>query len=41
MIPIEDVDWSDKGTWVKLALLVGAVVLALRSFRQMKEEDDD
>ena len=33
-----DLDWSDTRTYLKLALLVGSVLLALRAFRQMRGE---
>ncbi len=32
-------DWSDRKTWVKVALLMGAVVLVKMSFRKMKDDD--
>ena len=35
----QELDWSDKDTWIKFALFVGSIVLARRAFRQMKEED--
>jgi hypothetical protein len=38
-ISIPELDWTDKNTWLKLALLVGSVTLALRAFRQMKDGD--
>jgi len=43
LIPLQDLDWSDKSTWIKFALFVGSIVLAKRAFRQMQEipEDDD
>jgi hypothetical protein len=33
-------DWSDRKTWLKLALLLGAAVLVKMSFRKMQEDDD-
>jgi len=38
LIPIQELDWSNKETWFKATLLVGAVVLARRAFRQMKDD---
>lgn len=35
----QDLDWTDKNTWLKMALLVGSIVLARRAFRQMKDDD--
>ena len=32
-------DWSDKKTWVKAALLAGAVLLVKMSFRKMKDDE--
>jgi len=32
-------DWSDRKTWVKVALLVGAAVLVKMSFRKMKDDE--
>lgn len=34
---MQEVDWASRDTWVKLALLVGSIVLARRAFRQMKD----
>ncbi|MBI5281167.1 MAG: hypothetical protein HY858_05740 [Candidatus Solibacter usitatus] len=33
---LETIDWGAKETWVKLALLLGSLVLARRAFLQMK-----
>jgi len=33
---LDKIDWSDKSTYVKVALLVGSVILARRAFREMK-----
>ncbi|GEM_PF-5565265 len=30
------IDWEAKETWVKVALLVGSIILARRAFNQMK-----
>jgi len=37
----EEIDWNDKANWLKAALVLGAVLLALRTFRQMKQDDDE
>lgn len=35
LFDIPDVDWGARETWVKLALLVGSVLLAVRAFNDM------
>lgn len=30
------IDWNDKTTYVKIALLVGSILLARRAFKQMR-----
>jgi hypothetical protein len=35
----EKINWDAKETWIKMALLVGSLVLARRAFRQMKGEE--
>jgi hypothetical protein len=35
----EKIDWEAKETWIKMALLIGSLVLARRAFRQMKGEE--
>ncbi len=37
-ISIQELDWTDKNTWLKMALLVGSILLARRAFRQMKDD---
>lgn len=32
----QSIDFNKRETWVKMALLIGSVVLALRAFRQMR-----
>ncbi|MGJ5820546.1 hypothetical protein [Paludibaculum fermentans] len=32
----QEIDLDKSDTWVKMALLMGSIVLALRAFRQMK-----
>ncbi|MBN9657428.1 MAG: hypothetical protein J0H49_04580 [Acidobacteria bacterium] len=34
----KDIDFDKSDTWVKMALLMGSIILALRAFRQMKGE---
>ena len=34
---IPEVDWGTRETWVKLALLVGSVLMAVRAFRDMTD----
>ena len=41
LFALQELDWKDKFTWVKFALLVGSVLLALRAFRQMKVDEAD
>lgn len=38
LFALQELDWTDKETWLKMALLVGSIVLARRAFRQMKEQ---
>lgn len=36
LFDMEPIDWGAKETWVKLALLIGSLVLARRAFHQMR-----
>lgn len=38
LIPLNRIDFEKPETWVKTALLMGSIGLALRAFRQMKGE---
>ena len=38
LFAIQELDWTDKATWLKLALLIGSIALARRAFRQMKDD---
>jgi len=38
LIQLPELNWSDKNTYLKLALLVGSVLLARRAFRQMTDD---
>ena len=33
---LPSIDWGDKNTYLKIALLVGSILLARRAFRQMR-----
>ncbi len=41
LLEIQELDWADKSTWLKAALLVGSLLLVLRAFRQMKHNDEE
>ncbi|QOY86969.1 hypothetical protein [Paludibaculum fermentans] len=36
LFSLQDIDLDKSDTWVKMALLMGSIVLALRAFRQMR-----
>ncbi len=36
LFSLKDIDLDKSDTWVKMALLMGSIVLALRAFRQMR-----
>lgn len=36
-LEIPEVDWGTRETWVKLALLVGSLLMAVRAFRDMTD----
>lgn len=38
LVQLQKLDWTDRDTWVKMALLVGSVLLARRAFREMKDD---
>lgn len=37
LLQLPPVDWGTRETWVKLALLVGSILLAVRAFRDMTD----